>query len=120
MSEIENGVEVLVAGPVLKIRGVNFHLHHKGGGLVAEGAQIDFSATIGCRAIVHPGARVCAEAQVLGTSVIGKGAVIAPGVTIRSSVIGDGARIGVGVNIVEQTIPDHADISKRPATSGSR
>ena len=80
-------VTVLVTESVLEIDGVRYHHHPNGGGLVADGAQVDPSASVDLQCIVQGRATIGARARLTGRITVSAGARVNEGETYDGELI---------------------------------
>jgi len=73
------------------------------GSLVADDAEVDADARLGARAVVSPGCRIEATAEV-EESVLLDGCVVGEGARVERSILAPGARVAPGARLVDTVV----------------
>jgi mannose-1-phosphate guanylyltransferase len=86
---------------------------------IGEGAQVDPTATLGRHAVVGPGARIDAGAEV-HDSIVQRGASVGARARVRDSILGPGSRVGDGALVRGSVLGEGAEIERNASADGAR
>jgi mannose-1-phosphate guanylyltransferase len=86
---------------------------------VGDGARVDPSATLGRLAVIGPGARVEAGAEV-HDSILQRGATVGARARVRDSILGPGSRVGEGALVRGSVLGEGAEVEPNASADGAR
>jgi mannose-1-phosphate guanylyltransferase len=87
--------------------------------LIADGAEVEPTATVGRLAVIGPGASVATGAAV-ERSVLHAGASVGADAKVEDSILGPGCEIGPGALVREAVLGDRARVAAGARVEGDR